>query len=578
MYSDRVVLHKDLDSDSPIAPRLRAAGLPFRPDINLFVERIEEYLQVAPAIRQLADPMVIALGKDLSVFDQVVDVSALPALIEKIRAHWERNGLRHASLGPPEFDAELIGDAGFVARLLSDASFEKLLSFYDEDYRLVASTSASLARRHHEQAHSRARTVQPRPAPLPPVRWALRAEIDNRWSKTGAGELQLGGIVVLAARAPTGTTLRLWVDDTEIPVSWGFPSPQAAKRYPRASNAGAARFRTGPAPTGNGRVRLEIHHGPSGQSACLVDATPLPPDASLSVDEVRRRLAAINPDTKPPAALHRSLRQALDVTPEQERGTHWHEISILLDARFRMNSGRAYRSLELLRTQYLSQGEAQSFENFWQELMVVLAPHTLSPHGYLPALAGVDATAVWESVKVIISELATLGYPALINSGTLLGAVRDGKLIGHDDDVDLAVVLRGTDATTIAREWVSLRRTMSDSMLIDESFEQKNQMHCKLRRAGGVSVDLFPAWIIEGRAYIWPHTFGTIAESELLPLASMTISGVTLPVPCRPESFLTSNYGATWNIPDPTFRFQWEDARRRFSDFIQAFQSVRKRA
>ncbi|MFM7272834.1 MAG: hypothetical protein ACKO4A_03125, partial [Gammaproteobacteria bacterium] len=316
----------------------------------------------------------------------------------------------------------------------------------------------------------------------------------------------------------------------------------------------------------------------SGRSVCLVDGLLAPARLRLKLEEVRARLAALDADSEPPVSSHRELRKLLDGIPVQARGPAWHEVSVVLDARFRMNPAEAFRSFEHLREHYTLQGKAGQFERFWVELRESIAPWTLTQHGYTRALAGRDHAEVWRGVERIVSELASLGHRAFINSGTLLGAVREGRLIGHDDDVDLAVVLQGSDPQAIAIEWCALRRALAARGLLDEAFEREREMHCKLRCVGGVSVDLFPAWLAGGQAYVFPHTFGEVAESDLLPLAAMDIAGVSVPVPQHPQALLAINYGPGWRTPDPTFRFAWGRAAKRFRPFIDACKAERGKA
>lgn len=573
MYANRVVHHGELGPKSDAAKGLRAAGLPFNPGINLLVERMEEYFEVARSIRHHSLPMVHFLGTDFSIFDRVLDISGVPALLEEIRTHWAAQGLDALARQLPPMPRRQTGGPKLDAQVLKEASFEKLMAFYAEDYRVVPTIDAARARADYTSSRRTARAAGASLAPLPPMRWPVLAEIDKGALEAGAGRGQLGGVVVLAARAPEGVSLRMRVDDTDIPLTWGLPSPHAAKRFPGAANAASARFRATALPASGGQLRLEIEHAASGQSACVLQGMLAPARWRLRIEEVRGRLATLETDDLPPRGIHTELRMLLDVTPKALRGIAWHEASVLLDARFRMNAQDAFRSLEKIRELHAVQGKPECFEAFWRELRTLLDPLTLTSHGYTRSLARRDESAVWQGVQAITAELEALGHRAFINSGTLLGAVRECSLIGHDDDVDLAVILRGEDAGSIAAEWVDLRLRLAAQGLLDASFEERREMHCKLRRAAGVSVDLFPAWVMDGQAFVWPHTFGDVPASALLPLGSMDIAGASVPVPRDSEALLAVNYGPDWRNPDPTFRFPWGQAARRFRVFIDAFKA-----
>src|SRR5690606_38035135 len=46
-----------------------------------------------------------------------------------------------------------------------------------------------------------------------------------------------------------------------------------------------------------------------------------------------------------------------------------------------------------------------------------------------------------ERSNVLVEELTDWGYTPYITGGTLLGAVRSGELLPHDDDTDLGILL-----------------------------------------------------------------------------------------------------------------------------------------
>lgn len=257
------------------------------------------------------------------------------------------------------------------------------------------------------------------------------------------------------------------------------------------------------------------------------------------------------------------LRSELDALPAGRRGRRWRRASILLDVSFRRRPGKVFTQLGRMRDR-LDPGE---FDALWSECQQLMAPHTLGPHGYKLALSGVPDRQLWHDVGSIVTQIAGLGHECFVNAGTLLGLVRQGSLLGHDDDVDLAVLLRGGDAASAASEWAALRGRLAEHGLLDLEFEARPRLHAKARVVHDVGVDLFPAWISNGRLYLWPHTFGEVPAGDVLPLITTEVEGVTVPLPRRPESLLVSNYGPEWRTPDPTFRFDWRAARNRFADF-----------
>jgi hypothetical protein len=262
-------------------------------------------------------------------------------------------------------------------------------------------------------------------------------------------------------------------------------------------------------------------------------------------------------------AQHAALRDALDAVPRSRRGRQWREASVLTDLAFRKRPARTFRRLRRMRAQ---QGE--EFGGFWEECRRVLAPYTLGAHGYKLALGSHDETAVWREADAVMSAMRELGYPTFVNSGTLLGLVREGSAIADDDDVDLAVLLRSSSLRDVAEEWNALRIRLGEVGLLKPGFDIRSMTHCKVAVHGGVKVDLFPAWVSDDRVFVWPHTHGELPAAALLPLGQREVAGLSVAVPSDPEAMLEINYGPDWRVPDPTFRFAWRDARARFADFV----------
>ena len=154
-------------------------------------------------------------------------------------------------------------------------------------------------------------------------------------------------------------------------------------------------------------------------------------------------------------------------------------------------------------------------------------------------------------------------------SGTLLGLTREGGLVAHDSDVDLAVLLHAGSLDELAVEWERLRGRLSEAGILQESYVNTGKRLYKLRLPNGFGCDLFPAWEVDGRVSIWPHTH-EIDPASVLPLATRTVRGVEVPVPRVPEDVLTCNYGPGWRTPDPLFKFDWAGAKERFATFVAA--------
>lgn len=334
MYANRVVHHGELGAKSRAAPALRAAGLPFNPGINVLVERLEEYRAAVRSVHHHTLPMVGFLGDNLSVFDRLFDISQLGEAVSEIRQFWSAQGVEIPAGAIPDFPRRQTGGPKLSSRILDEEAFERLLVLYADDYRLLPTTDIESAREEYRQAREEASALKGASSRPPAQRWALLAQVDKGGKRGGgAKRAQLTGVVVLSARAPVGVTLRLRLDDHEIPVSWHLPSPQAATRFPKAPGAAKSRFRSDPLPVRGGKLQLELYHPGSGRAVPVLEVTLPPPPPRMKIEEIRQQLASLAPGSEPSEALRAELRRRLFSIPLKARGAAWVELRALLLAK-----------------------------------------------------------------------------------------------------------------------------------------------------------------------------------------------------------------------------------------------------
>jgi hypothetical protein len=157
-----------------------------------------------------------------------------------------------------------------------------------------------------------------------------------------------------------------------------------------------------------------------------------------------------------------------------------------------------------------------------------------------------DQPAIWTKVEDMMAKLEDVGGEAFLCCGTLLGVVRDKSLIAHDDDVDLAYVLKAGTAQEAGN----------------------NPCSYKLKSDTDYNIDLFPAWVSDGKVHVYPYVWGELDESDVFPLQRCPTTG--LPIPKDAEAMLAVSYGDGWRVPDPSFSTAWGRLNRRFAPFRDA--------
>jgi hypothetical protein len=261
----------------------------------------------------------------------------------------------------------------------------------------------------------------------------------------------------------------------------------------------------------------------------------------------------------------RYFAELKELNSKRMRGA-WLEARIATCVAGRIRPAIVMRTIKLLREHRESRNEIDRFDIFETFLKASLKGDRLTNHGYQqPQFGEIDHSPIWGRVSEHIGFLQQHGYQVFLNSGTLLGVVRDGRLIDHDDDVDLAVILRADSAEGAVAEWSALRAELKTQGQLDEERMDSNAI-LKLIGEGDIHFDLFPAWFEGDDFYVYPHSFGDLTRQDVLPLSPCQHSGHM--IPADPAKMLANNYGQGWQAPDPYFKFPWNAARKKFKAFL----------
>ena len=179
-----------------------------------------------------------------------------------------------------------------------------------------------------------------------------------------------------------------------------------------------------------------------------------------------------------------------------------------------------------------------------------------------------------DATVLLQRHVESLGYPVWAVGGTLLGAVRAGRVIPHDDDADLAYLSRHSLPSEVARESFALERALAERGWGTRRF---SGAHLQLTPAGeadsSVHVDLFSAFFHDGEIHQPFHIRGPFTKAQLLPLSIVTLHGRELPAPADVPGWLELNYGPDWETPNPGHRFGTPRAtRERYFDWFGRYR------
>ncbi|MBR7071250.1 MAG: hypothetical protein IKI29_03705 [Clostridia bacterium] len=167
-----------------------------------------------------------------------------------------------------------------------------------------------------------------------------------------------------------------------------------------------------------------------------------------------------------------------------------------------------------------------------------------------------------ETVAQIQSILTAYGHPFFFDMGTLLGIVREGKLLGHDMDIDVAVYDAEADDLRdfLLKNGCEHRyRYRSDAFgVMEDSY-----------RLNGIKFDI-NYYVHDGQRDVCylayrdeAEQYASLTEMSVLALSCRPIHALILQpffdtavsIPKDAEQYLAERYGDDWRIPNKNWKY-----------------------
>jgi len=190
-----------------------------------------------------------------------------------------------------------------------------------------------------------------------------------------------------------------------------------------------------------------------------------------------------------------------------------------------------------------------------------LGAHRLLGHGLFLVAKRAPDVELLEFARYVQSGLTELGVQSFVSYGALLGLVREGRLLDHDDDVDLlGIVDQESNVSDRAAEIENYFR--ANGIRVRRAATNTNGLPFLLLHRGKCHVDVFLGWSRKGMVYapLEGVRYGSFPSDLLGAGTGLQPLGVPVTIPERSEEFLAVRYGENWRTADKMFRIR-EGAR-----------------
>ncbi|MCW2782027.1 MAG: Methyltransferase type 11 [Marmoricola sp.] len=168
-----------------------------------------------------------------------------------------------------------------------------------------------------------------------------------------------------------------------------------------------------------------------------------------------------------------------------------------------------------------------------------------------------DVASLLDAMGIAFGALQDFGMDAFLAYGSLLGAVRSGRLIGHDSDADLGYVSRHEHPYDVIMESMALRRAVEATGLRTRRYSSSAFKVLVDEADGSIrGLDVFGGFLMGGDLHLMGELSVPFQRDWLLPLSTVTLEGRPFPAPAQPERLLEATYGANWRVPDPAYHYQ----------------------
>jgi hypothetical protein len=171
--------------------------------------------------------------------------------------------------------------------------------------------------------------------------------------------------------------------------------------------------------------------------------------------------------------------------------------------------------------------------------------------GGSPELA-LRCAKVYAAGRALVRQ--TLGTELYLTGGNLLGIVREGKFLDHDDDIDASYIIKARDSREAAEIFYSqVERLAPAAKAAGLKVKVANPLHMYVILPGKPYLDVLVGWLTPDGYWCRPSGYGGHLGVSSFVYQEVAYSGTTMTIPAHAETELVLTYGEGWNKKDDCY-------------------------
>ena len=160
-----------------------------------------------------------------------------------------------------------------------------------------------------------------------------------------------------------------------------------------------------------------------------------------------------------------------------------------------------------------------------------------------------DKAAAMATSSAALRRWQAEGIACFHSFGTLLGLVREGDLLDHDDDIDAVAIVPLGEGETPEQATAALERRLRN---LGHQTQGDYRFHRHVEH-DGLWFDIFIATLRGEEITFYGTRIWTAPLQAVLPLQQRTIGGLDCVLPAQPEQIVEGLYGRSWRTPSACY-------------------------